>query len=161
MPTTRPLEPADRDALWAALRSDGTFGDDEVAVALELIDAAAEDSPDYWIRVAVLDPAGAVHERVAGYICYGPTPMTAATYDLYWIVTHAESRGRGVAGALIGAMEDHLRQRGGRSVRVETSQTEGYGAARQLYARHGYPEAARFPDFYAPGDDLIVYYKQL
>lgn len=161
MPTTRPLEAADRDALWAALRSDGTFRDDEIEVALELIDAAAEGSPDYGILVAVIDPRGAAHERVAGYICYGPTPMTEATFDLYWIVTHASSRGQGVAGALIAAMEADLRGRGGRSVRVETSQTEGYGAARKLYARHGYPEAARFADFYAPGDDLIVYYKKL
>jgi putative acetyltransferase len=87
--------------------------------------------------------------------------MTASTYDLYWIVTHAECRGQGVAGTLIHAMEQDLRARGGGSVRVETSQTEGYGAARKLYARHGYPEAARFADFYQAGDDLIVYYKQL
>jgi len=160
MPTVRKLEPTDRASLEAALRSDGTFRDDEVAVALELIDEALAGSTDYLVRVAELD-AGSDAARVAGYICFGPTPMTAATYDLYWIVVHADARGRGVAGALIETMERELAARSATAVRVETSQTEGYGAARKLYARHDYPEAARFSDFYAPGDDLIVYYKRL
>jgi ribosomal protein S18 acetylase RimI-like enzyme len=161
MPTIRPVTAADRPALEAALRSDATFDGAEISVALELIDEAIAGSDDYGISVAVIDPDGAPHERVAGYICYGPTPMTQSTYDLYWIVCHADARGRGVAGALIKAMEDDLGERGGTAIRVETSQTEGYGAARKLYDKYGYPETARFADFYKPGDDLIVYYKRL
>lgn len=155
-PLIRGLEPGDREALEGALRSDGTFREDEVEVALELIDEAIGGSKDYWIRVATVDDGA-----VAGYICYGPTPMTASTYDLYWIVTHASHRGRGVAGALIRDMERDLGERDGTGIRVETSQLEGYGAARKLYARYGYPEVARFQDFYKVGDDLIVYYKRL
>lgn len=156
MPTIRAPTADDRAGLEAALRSDRTFTDDEITVALELIDAATEGSADYWLRVAEADDGA-----IAGYICYGPTPMTASTYDLYWIVIHAEARGQGVAGMLLGAMEADLGDRGATGIRVETSQTEGYGAARKLYARHDYPEAARFRDFYKPGDDLIVYYKRL
>lgn len=151
----RPLRAGDRPALEAVLRSDRSFTEAEVAVALELIDdALANPASDYWLRLAIVD------DEVAGYICYGPTPMTEATYDLYWIVCRADFRGRGVAGALIGAMEADLGDRGASAVRVETSVKEAHAAARRLYARHGYPEAARFPDFYEPGDDLIVYYKQ-
>lgn len=151
-----PLVPSDRSALEAALRSDDTFRDDEIDVALELIDDAVEKGDsDYWVRVA------RDGDDVAGYICFGPTPMTASTYDLYWIVAHAGHRGKGVAGALIRAMEAELSQISATAIRVETSQTEGYGAARTLYSRYEYPETARFPDFYRPGDDLIVYYKRL
>ena len=75
---------------------------------------------------------------------------------------HAEHRGKGVARSLIAEMERVL---GGLAshaqIRVETSQSEGYGAARKLYERLGYPETARFTDFYSPGDDLIVFYKRL
>jgi ribosomal protein S18 acetylase RimI-like enzyme len=152
---TRPLAPHDRPHLEAALRSDGTFRDDEVAVALELIDASLAGDPSYRVRVAVAD------DRVVGYICFGATPMTDGTWDLYWIVTHAEARGRGVAGALIGAMETEIRPLGATAIRVETSQLESYGAARRVYERHGYPEVARFTDFYRAGDDLVVFYKRL
>jgi|SRR5690606_28433901 len=156
-PVIRSLRADDRPRLEAALRSDGTFTEEEVSVALELIDLSLEtEERDYSVRVADLEAFEA-----AGYICFGRTPMTESTYDLYWVVTHAGARGHGVAGALIGAMEEELRARGGAAVRVETSQKESHGAARRLYDRLGYPEAARFPDFYRPGDDLIVYYKRL
>lgn len=155
MPSIRPARPADRAALEAVLRSDGQFRPDEIAVALELIDHAVAGTDDYLVRLAHIDA------DVAGYICYGPTPMTRATWDLYWIVTHAGFRGRGVAGALVAHMEADIRERGGAHIRVETSEQESYGAARSFYDRHGYPEASRLPDFYGPGDALITYYKPL
>lgn len=154
--TVRPGAPGDRDPLEALLRADATFRADEIEVALELIGAALSDPESgYWIRVAEAEG------RVAGYICYGPTPMTRATYDLYWLVADPAVRGRGVGSALATAMEADLRARGGGAVRVETSDGEAYGAARRLYERLGYPMACRLADFYKPGDDLVIYYKRL
>lgn len=155
-PVVRAATAEDRLGLCAVLQSDTTFKDDEREVALELIDAALESSRDYLLRVAELPG-----QPVAGYLCFGPTPMTASTWDLYWIVVHAAARGRGVAAALIAAMEAELRALGGKAVRVETSETEGYGAARKLYDRLGYPVAAVLTDFYRDGDSLIIYYKRL
>ena len=153
----RELVAGDREALEAMLTA--SFRPDEVAVALELIDDALGGGDDYHVRVAsgVAGPPGGV----GGYICYGPTPMTAGTYDLYWIVAHPEARGRGVARALIADMEATLRDRGATGIRVETSETESYGAARALYQRLDYPQAALLPDFYSPGDGLLIYYKRL
>ncbi len=128
----------------------------EVACALELIDDAL-DNPltDYEARIAE------VGGQVAGYICFGPTPMTAGTFDLYWIATHPDFRGQGIGTALVEAMELELRARGVRLIRVETSNTDGYGSAHRFYVRHAYPEIARLPDFYKPGDDLIIMLKRL
>ena len=153
----RALRPSDRPRLIAALESDSTFSEVEVDVALELIDNALEHGErDYIVRVADLPDFW-----VAGYICFGRTPMTDTTWDLYWVVTHAGARGRGVARALIEAMESELRKYPGTAVRVETSQQESHEAARRLYDRLGYPEVARVPDFYRGGDDLSVAYTKL
>jgi ribosomal protein S18 acetylase RimI-like enzyme len=143
--------------LEVVLRSDETFRGDEVDVALELIDDQLEKgtASDYWFVVAELASS------VVGYICFGPTPMTLSTFDLYWIVVDKRARGQGLASTLISEMERLLGEKGATGVRVETSQMEGYGAARRLYDKNGYPEVARFEDFYRPGDDLIVYYKRL
>jgi ribosomal protein S18 acetylase RimI-like enzyme len=157
----RPVAAADRRGLEAVLRSDATFRADEIAVALELVDAAIGRTDDYCVLVATLPGQPGLSGDVAGYVCYGPTPMTASTYDLYWIVTHRTARGLGVAGALLAEMERALVRCGATAVRVETSQQESHGAARRLYARHGYPEVARLDDFYAPGDALVLYYKRL
>ncbi|MBT8492539.1 MAG: GNAT family N-acetyltransferase [Deltaproteobacteria bacterium] len=153
----RPLADGDRAAIEAVLRSDETFRDSEVAVALELVDDGLKPggSADYWFQVAEQDG------QVAGYICYGPTPMTDATFDLYWIVVGVGFRGRGLAKTLVQAMEADLRQRGGRRVRVETEQIEAYSAARSLYQRLEYPLAAQLKDFYRQGEDLLIYYKEL
>jgi ribosomal protein S18 acetylase RimI-like enzyme len=151
----RPARPQDRGALEAAIRSDATFHADEIAVAIELVDKGVAGDPDYLVRV--IEVAGAVR----GYVCFGRTPMTAATWDLYWVVVDAATRGQGLARALVNAMEDEIRAGGGGHVRVETSVSDGYGAARRLYEKLGYPLAATFADFYAPGDDLLVYYKRV
>ena len=87
--------------------------------------------------------------------------MTEGSWDLYWIVTDPGARKSGVARALVGTMEAELRAAGARLVRVETSRLDGYGAARAFYERLDYPVCAVLPDFYRPGDDLLVMVKRL
>ena len=113
------------------------------------------NNPDYLVIVALLDG------KLAGYICYGPTPMTDGTYDLYWVASEPSLRGKGVGAGLVAAMEGDLRHRKARLVRVETSATEDYGPARGFYQSMRYLEEARFRDFYKVGDDLILLKKKL
>jgi len=159
LPAIRPLQLRDRAPLHQLLTKDGLFTREEIAVALELLDGALAD-PGGEYRVLVAELAGE-NFPLAGYVCYGPTPMTDGTWDLYWIVTHPEARKSGVARALVGRMEAELRALGARLVRVETSRLDGYGAARAFYERLGYPVAAVISDFYRPGDDLLVICKRL
>jgi ribosomal protein S18 acetylase RimI-like enzyme len=155
-PTVRTAHAADREAIAALIGEDALFDAVERAVALELVDdALAARTADYELLVATDG------RELLGYVCFGPTPMTTGTYDLYWIITRARHRGRGVARTLVAEMERVLRERRARLVRVETSKLEGYGAARAFYGALGYPIASVLPDFYRPGDDLIVYLKQL
>lgn len=127
-----------------------------MACALELIDAALQpNNRDYQILVAAREG------KVVGYCCYGPTPMTEGTFDLYWIASDPQVRGQGVGAALVSAMEGDLRRRKGRLIRVETSAMEAYGPTRGFYAAMQYKEEARFRDFYKPGEDLIILAKRL
>ncbi len=156
----RRLARPDRQSIEELIRSDDTFNQEEVAVALELVDSAASneaETPGRDYHVLVCEDAG----RIVGYVCFGPTPMTMGTWDLYWIATHRAARGRGVATRLVDAMEAELRTAGARIVRLETSQLESYGAARAFYARLGYVEVGRIPDFYRQGDDLVTLAKRL
>jgi ribosomal protein S18 acetylase RimI-like enzyme len=156
----RRLAPPDRDSLLDLLRTGGTFTDEEVAVAMELIDSAlAAPGRDYNVLVSAdtSDPDGPID----GYVCYGPTPMTSGTWDLYFIATHARARGRGVGTRLVYAMEAELMAKGARIVRIETSQLDEYEAARSFYARLGYSEVGRIHDFYRRGDDLVTLAKRL
>src|SRR5258708_2311104 len=91
LPHLRRILPSDRPALAELVARDGLFTRAEVSVALELIDGAlAEDNGEYRVLVAETDA------HLAGYVCFGPTPMTEGTWDLYWVVTHPDARGRGI-----------------------------------------------------------------
>jgi GNAT superfamily N-acetyltransferase len=149
----RALRPGDRAPLEAILRATNVFNEPEIAVALELIDAPA--SAGYRFVVAE------VASRVGGYACYGATPLTQGTYDLYWIAVDPALHGAGVGRALMKAAEDAIREEGGRLMLIETASKPSYDKTRAFYVARGCTEVARIQDFYAPGDDKIVYARNL
>jgi len=152
----RPLTAPDQPQLAELLSRIETFTPDEVQCALELVAIALQpNSVDYQVLVAVREG------KVMGYVCYGPTPMTEGTFDLYWIASDPMVRGQGVGAALVSAMEGDIRRRKGRLIRVETSAMEAYGPTRGFYAAMQYREESRFRDFYRVGEDLIILAKRL
>jgi ribosomal protein S18 acetylase RimI-like enzyme len=150
--TLRPLRAADRAPLERILRATGAFSDAEVAGALELIDLGLKPQ-DSGYRFLVAESSG----RTVGYSCFGEAPCTVGTYDLYWIAVDPALQGKGVGAALLRATEEAVRSAGGRMILVETASKPSYAATRAFYERNGYREVARVPDFYAPGDDKVVY----
>ena len=153
-PVLRHLTAADRGRIEEITRAVGVFREDEVPVALEVFAAAAAGSPDYTAIGAELDG------RLSGWICWGPTPCTVGTYDLYWMAVDPALHGAGVGTALIGLMERRLAGTA-RLIVVETAGRSDYAATRAFYRARGYRATAVIPDFYAPGDDQVVYVKTL
>jgi ribosomal protein S18 acetylase RimI-like enzyme len=153
-PVLRHLSPADRGRIEEITRAVRVFRDDEVPVAMEVFDGAVAGSPDYRAIGAEADGL------LAGWICWGPTPCTLGTYDLYWMAVDPARHGLGIGTALIDEME---RQLSGvaRLVVVETAGRPDYRSTRAFYQARGYRRAAVIPDFYAPGDDQVVYVKAL
>jgi len=152
----RPLHGADRPLVEAMTRACGVFRPEEVRVALEVFDAAlgigSRHDPDY-------ETAGVEQEgQLAGWACWGPTPCTVGTFDLYWIVVTPERQGQGAGGALLREMERRIAGRARMNV-VETAGRQDYAPTRAFYERAGYRVAARIADYYAPGDDLVTYVK--
>jgi ribosomal protein S18 acetylase RimI-like enzyme len=150
----RNLTAADRGRIEEITRAVGLFREDEVPVALEVFDGAVAGSADY---VAL----GAEHEgRLAGWICWGPTPCTLGTFDLYWMAVDPTLQGVGIGSALVLAMERRLADIA-RLIVVETAGRPEYAPTRGFYQTRGYRAVARIPDFYAPGDDQVVYVKEV
>jgi GNAT superfamily N-acetyltransferase len=153
-PVLRTLNVADRGRIEEITRAAGLFREDEIPVALEVFDGAAAGSPDY---IAL----GAEHDgRLAGWICWGPTPCTLGTYDLYWMAVDPALQRTGIGTALVAAMERRLAGVA-RLIVVETAGRPDYRDTRAFYQARGYSIAATIADFYAPGDDQVVYVKSL
>jgi D-alanine-D-alanine ligase len=148
----RPLTPNDRSRIEEITRAVGLFREGEISVALEVFDASVRGSPDYHTVGAELD------SRLVGWICWGPTPCTLGTYDLYWMAVDPELQGSGIGTALLHEMERRL---GGiaRLIVVETAGRPDYAGTRAFYQTRGYTPAATIADFYGPGDDQVVFVK--
>jgi hypothetical protein len=55
------------------------------------------------------------------------------------------------------AVEHAIRQDNGRMIVIETASKPAYDRTRAFYLKYGCTEVARVPDFYAVGDDKVVY----
>jgi D-alanine-D-alanine ligase len=153
----RRSEPRDRDAILSLVAETGFFRPDELAVAQEVLDEALAKGPGGHYESFIAEDGG----KPVGWVCFGPTPCTLGTFDIYWIAVALSHQRRGLGAALMRHAEDLISSRDGRMAVVETSGRPIYDPTRRFYARLGYKEAARIADFYAPGDDKIVYTKPL
>ena len=153
----RPLKPSDREPIRSLLVATGFFRPEEVEVAMELVDRALSDPGQEEYLFSVAEFGG----EVAGYACWGETPCTRGTYDLYWVAVAPETQGKGVGRALMAFAENAMREAGGRLSVVETSGLPNYEPTRAFYLRIGYREEARIRDYYQPGDDLVIYTRPL
>jgi ribosomal protein S18 acetylase RimI-like enzyme len=151
----RPVGRAQRARLEQLTAATGLFRPAEIAVAAELLDDSLAGDDDYRL----LGAYGA--DELVGYACWGPTPGTEGTYDLYWIVVDPARQGQGVGTQLLTAVEQQLTREHGRLLVVETSSRPDYAGTRAFYERRGYARAATIPGYYAPGDDLVIYLKDL
>jgi ribosomal protein S18 acetylase RimI-like enzyme len=151
----RPVGRAHRARLEQLTRGTGLFREDEVATAVELLDEHLAGDDDYRF-VGAFDG-----DQLIGYGCWGPTPGTQGTHDLYWIVVDRERQGAGVGTQLLTEIERGLKANGQRLVVVETSSRADYAPTRGFYEHRGYTRAATIPGYYAPGDDLVIYTKDL
>ncbi|MFA4943583.1 MAG: N-acetyltransferase [Lentisphaeria bacterium] len=148
---------ADREAIVALVRATNFFRPDEVETAAEVLDEAIAKGPAGHYQSFTAEVAG----EVVGWVCHGPTPCTLGTYDIYWLAVHPARQGHGLGRKLLAHAEAEIRARGGRLAVAETSGKAEYASTRAFYLRVGYQEAARLPDFYAPGDDKVFYLKRL
>jgi ribosomal protein S18 acetylase RimI-like enzyme len=148
----------DRYRVRSIVESTGFFNPAEVDIAVELVDehlAKGAAASGYWFLFAQRG------DRTLGYACYGPIAGTQASYDLFWIAVDRTSQSAGIGRLLLRESEKRIQQQGGRRVYVETSSRQQYVPTRAFYERCGYTREAVLPDFYAPGDDKVIYVRVL
>jgi ribosomal protein S18 acetylase RimI-like enzyme len=151
----RPVGRAHRARLEQLTRGTALFREEEVATAVELLDESLAGDTDYQFVGAFED------DQMVGYACWGATPGTVATSDLYWIVVDRARQRSGIGSQLLVEVERRLTADGRRLVVVETSSRADYAPTRAFYESRGYTRTATIPGYYAPGDDLVVFTKDL
>lgn len=152
----RPITPEDTTALIALADATGLFPPSGLELLHQMLtNSLGEDSDTapFWITDDDRGPVGVAYCE--------PERMTDRTWNLQLIAIHPDHQGQGRGAKLLRYVEQALMVRGGRMLLVETSGLPDFERTRGFYLKCGYKEEARIRDFYAAGDDKVVFRKVL
>jgi ribosomal protein S18 acetylase RimI-like enzyme len=147
----------DCHAVRVLVESTGYFRSDEIEIAAELVEERLERGAASGYEFAFAE----IGATIIGYACFGHIPCTAASFDLYWIAVDPLHQNNGIGRALVSAVQERVVAMGGERLYIDTSGKDQYASTRAFYERNGFYCDARLRDFYAPGDDRVIYAKIL
>tara|TARA_R110001583_G_scaffold109032_3_gene257697 strand:+ start:788 stop:1264 length:477 start_codon:yes stop_codon:yes gene_type:complete len=145
---------SDIQAVRDILNSTGFFYDFEVDVAVELAQEnfeKGEEKSGYFFTIVE------VEGKTVAFSCYGKTPCTAASFDLYWIAVHQNQKGKGIGKKLLKMLEIHVAKLGGKNIWIETAGRPLYNPTRKFYENYGCELVAELPEFYGENDSKVIY----
>jgi GNAT superfamily N-acetyltransferase len=152
------IMPEDRKDVEDILRSTGYFYEFEIQTALEIADETISKGVDrsgyHWMKI--IDEDGLI-----AFANYGKNAFSTHSWDLYWIAVHQNSRNKKLGSVLLKAIEDDIREMGGKILWIETSGRPLYKSTESFYLKNGYQLQASLTDFYGPGDPKQIYSKVL
>jgi GNAT superfamily N-acetyltransferase len=153
----RPVAAADTPVLLALTDATGVFKKHEIQALQEVLDEYHEANRGFG-HIAVVDER---EGRIVGYAYYAPASMTDRTWYLYWIAVTREIQAKGIGSGLLSYAENEIRSQNGRVLFIETSSLPHYDPTRRFYLKQGYEVTGVLHDYYADGDDMVVFRKKM
>ncbi len=154
----RGVGPSDRAAVVSLIEGCEVLSREEKDCAVELLDIYLSGDEDEGYLFLMAETGGG---EPVGYICYGDAALAKGVFEIYWIVVESTARRKGAGRLLLLGAEEDCRGRGARMLVTETSGLPSYEGARRFYTGMGFREEARVRDYYKPGDDKVIYVKNL
>jgi GNAT superfamily N-acetyltransferase len=151
---------SDRYAVRRLVEATGFFCPEEEEIAVELVEETLAHGKASGYAFLFLDGA-ARPDDLRGYTCFGAIPSRPGCYDLYWIVVAPAEQRHGLGKRLLEETERRALAQGATEMFIDTSGRAQYLPTRSFYERMGYKTFEIVSDFYAPGDDKVVYRKAL
>jgi ribosomal protein S18 acetylase RimI-like enzyme len=112
------------------------------------------DSSDIWLTCEA-------NGRAVGFCYVVPEELAEGAWNMLAMAILPTEQGSGFGGAIVQHLEAELKERGQRILIAETSGTAQFAQTRDFYRKNGYSEEARIRDFWAAGDDKVVFWKSL
>ncbi len=153
----RHVERADTPTLLSLTEATGVFKKHEIQALQEVLDEYHASNRGYG-HIAVVDERDG---RIVGYAYYAPAAMTDRSWYLYWIAVTKQIQAKGVGSGLLKHAEEDIRKKNGRVLFIETSSLPHYDPTRRFYLKHDYEVTGQLRDYYADGDDMVIFRKRL
>eukprot|EP00968_Pinguiococcus_pyrenoidosus_P029461 scaffold8583_cov296-Pinguiococcus_pyrenoidosus.AAC.1 len=157
--TLRAPLPSESAALLDVAVQTGVFQPDEAA---ELLGSTLHSyhSSELGENHEILVAADAA-DVPRGWCYFAPTPAAEGVWDLWWIGVSPDVQGTGLGKQLMQAVHDRALEASARVLVVETSSQPLFERTRRWYERQGFTKCGQVPDFYAMGDDKVIFAKTL
>jgi GNAT superfamily N-acetyltransferase len=133
------------------------FYDHEVEIAAELVAERFNEGEATGYHFVFADLDGIT----VGYSCFGQITMSKTSFDLYWIATHNDYRGKGIGKQVLGETCRQAKAMGCSIIIAETSGLPHYEPTRAFYRSNEFELEASLKDFYTMGDDKLFYTKRI
>lgn len=160
----RPFSPSSDSpaALVEVGRATGLFSAEEADALLGATLAGLADGSLAADSHAALVAEGGAGDSPLGWCYLARDAQADRVWELMWIgVTRAAEGTSGAGSALLKAAEALASERGARLLLISTSSTPATARARAFYERKGFARCGAIPDYYAAGDDKVIYSRSL
>lgn len=148
----RPTKPEDISALQTVVEQAEMFPPEMLPGMFA--PSQDEGDPSLWLTCE--------HDGKAVGFCYTvPEKMADGAWNMLAIAVLSSLHGQGAGTLMTEALEAHLASEGQRLIVVDTSGLPEFEATHGFYRARGYREEARIADFWAPGDDKVIFTKAL
>ena len=115
---------------------------------------AGETTEEIWLTCE--------QEGEAIGFCFAvPEQLAEGTWNMRAIAVLPSVQRGGAGRLMVATLEEKLRAAGHRVLIADTSGTAEFELTRRFYQKNGYHEEARIRDFWAAGDDKVIYWKAL
>lgn len=157
--TLRPLQPEDLEEVLRIIRLHDTDDFEAAADTFDYYDfeGALEDTAYFVLEDA---PDGG-ESRPLGVTGYYPDHETRQTYWLGWTYVNPFQQGSGYGSALLRFLLETLGRLDVRKLYLSTSSLEKYDRAVGFYEDHGFVREACLDDYYAEGEDQLIFARTL
>jgi GNAT superfamily N-acetyltransferase len=136
------IEANDLKGIESILRSTGFFYEFEIEIALGLAGETiktGKESGYFWMKVVD-------ENNFIAFANYTKNSFSVHSWDLYWIAVHRNSQNKKLGSILIKAVEDDIRNSGGKILWVDTSGRPLYEPTESFYRNNGYILQASLKD---------------
>lgn len=150
------IQKEDVSRIRQILESTGFFNQslDEIDVAVELAELSLKNGNNIENYEFIFAEE---NQKAVGFGCYARIPCTLSSFEIYWIGVDKLFQGKGIGKALIQRIVETVKGYGATKIVLQTAGREQYVPTQKFYNTVGFEMEARIKDYFAVGDDCLIY----
>lgn len=145
----------DRLRIYEMLQQSDRIRPVEIDLAMSRIDDYLFNKEQQKYTIVVVETG---NKEIIGYACYGQAESARGAFYIYRILSSPALRDRETERRLLRFIEKDVMRQHGRLILIQASSRQKYA---QVYSESDYRPVTCIRDFFAAGDDLVLFAKYL